>query len=196
MARMVPLEQRYYVYLMFREDRGYRIGLTTGQRSNDYGKKEIGFKVRVAQENADKLWVLKATDDYETAAYYEAYFAAKYGLPTMVFHGVGRKLRISDETIFKLFSELDTFTKAETLMQDLWLHPEFPHYRPQNGRRRQTINLTMFGNTRERRLHPKADHRIQWSSNRADIAATATKPPGHPMLRRWPRLRRWRPPED
>ncbi len=99
MARMVPLEQRYYVYLMFREDRGYRIGLTTGQRSNDYGKQEIGFKVRVAQENADKLWVLKATDDYEAAAYYKAYFAAKYGLPTMVFHGVGRKVRISDEPI-------------------------------------------------------------------------------------------------
>ncbi len=180
MARMVPLEQRYYIYLMFREDRGYRIGLTTGQRSNDYGKKEIGFKVRVAQENADKLWVLKATDDYETAAYYEAYFAAKYGLPTMVFHGVGRKLRISDETIFKLFSELNTFTKAETLMQDLWLHPNFPHYRPQNGRRRQTINLTMFGNTREQRLHPKADHRIQWSSNRADIAANLAKA-GYPI---------------
>jgi DNA helicase-2/ATP-dependent DNA helicase PcrA len=175
MARMVPLENRYYVYLMFREDRGYRIGITTGQRSNDYGKKEIGFKVRVAQENADKLWVLKATDNYETAAYYEAYFAAKYGLPTLVFHGVGRKLSISDETIFKLFSELDTFTNAETLMQDLWLHPEFPHYRPQNGRRRQTINLTMFGNTRQQRVYPKADHRIQWSSNRGDIAANLAK---------------------
>ncbi|MBE9141180.1 UvrD-helicase domain-containing protein [Nodosilinea sp. LEGE 07088] len=180
MARMVPLLDCYYVYLMFRQDRGYRIGLTTGQRSNDYGKKEIGFKVRVAQENADKLWVLKATDSYEEAAYYEAYFAAQYGLPTMVFHAKGRKLSISDETIFKLFSELDTFTKAEALMQDLWLHPDFPHYRPQNGLRRQTINLTMFGNVRKERLHPKADHRIQWSSNRADIAANFAEA-GYPI---------------
>jgi len=180
MARIVPLEHRYYVYLMFREDRGYRIGITTGQRSNDYGKKEIGFKVRVAQENADKLWVLKATDSYEDAAYYEAYLAAKYGLPTMVFHGVGRKLSISDEIIFKLFSELDTFSNADALMQDFWLHPEFPHYRPQNGRRRQTINLTMFGNVRKERLQPQADHRIQWSSNRADIAANFAKA-GYPI---------------
>ncbi|MGF1495921.1 MAG: UvrD-helicase domain-containing protein [Elainellaceae cyanobacterium] len=175
MARMVPCPERYYVYLMFREDRGYRIGITTGQRSNDYGRKEIGFKVRVAQENADKLWVLKATNRYEEAVYYEAYFAAKYGLPTMVFHGRGRKLSISDETIFKLFTEIDTFTRAETLMRDLWLHPEFPHYRPQNGLRRQTINLTMFGNVRKDRPQPRSDHRIQWSSNRADIAANLTR---------------------
>ena len=175
MARMVPLPERYYVYLMFRADRGYRIGITTGQRSNDYGKKEIGFKVRVAQENADKLWVLKATGCYEEAAYYQALYAAKYGLPTMVFQSRGRKLNISDETIFKLFSEIDTFAKGEALMQDLWLHPEFPHYRPQNGLRRQTINLTMFGNVRKARLSPQSDHRIQWSSNRADIATQLTQ---------------------
>lgn len=170
LARMVPLPNRYYVYLMYRADRGYRVGLTTGKRSNDYGREEIGFKVRVAQENADKLWVLKATNTYEEAAYYEAFFAAKYGLPTMVFHAQGRNLKVSDETIFKLFSKIDTFTNAQVLMRSLWLHPEFPHYRPQNGLRRQTINLTMFGNIRKERQIFKADHRIQWSSNRADIA--------------------------
>jgi len=185
LARMVPLSDRYYVYLMYRADRGYRVGITTGQRSNDYGKAEIGFKVRVAQENADKLWVLKATDTYEEAAYFEAYFAAKYGLPTMVFHGKGRNLKVSDETIFKLFSEIDTFTNADLLMQDLWLHPEFPHYRPQNGLRRQTINLTMFGNVRVGNVRGdrqpiKADHRVQWSSNRVDIAQNLTAA-GYPV---------------
>jgi DNA helicase-2/ATP-dependent DNA helicase PcrA len=180
LTRMVPLVNTYYVYLMYREDRGYRVGLTTGQRSNDYGKKEIGFKVRVAQENADKLWVLKATESYEEAAYYEAFFAAKYGLPTMVFHAEGRNLKISDEKIFKLFTEIDTFRQAKALMADLWLHPEFPHYRPQNGLRRQTINLTMFGNVRTERQPIKADHRIQWSSNRSDIA-TNLKAAGYPI---------------
>ncbi|NJN22734.1 MAG: UvrD-helicase domain-containing protein, partial [Leptolyngbya sp. RL_3_1] len=180
LTRMVPLVNTYYVYLMYREDRGYRVGLTTGQRSNDYGKKEIGFKVRVAQENADKLWVLKATESYEEAAYYEAFFAAKYGLPTMVFHAKGRNLKISDEKIFKLFTEIDTFHQAKTLMADLWLHPEFPHYRPQNGLRRQTINLTMFGNVRTERQPIKADHHIQWSSNRSDIA-TNLKAAGYPI---------------
>ena len=174
LGRVVPLADRYYVYLMYRADRGYRIGITTGRRQNDYGREEIGFKVRVAQENADKLWVLKATDSYEEAVYYEAYFAAQYGLPTMVFHSVGRKLKVSDELIFKLFQEVDTIGNAHRLMQDLWLHPEFPHYRPQNGLRRQTLNLTMFGNVRSERSPVKSDHRLQWSSNRLDIAENLT----------------------
>ncbi len=176
LARVVPLENRHYVYLMYRADRGYRVGITTGLRKNDYGKTEIGFKVRVNQEHADKLWLLKAIDSYEEAVYYEAYFAAQYGLPTMMFHPQGRKDKITDETVFKLFQEVDTIGNAEKLMAALWLHPDFPHYRPQNGQRRQTLNLTMFGNIRREISAPvRADHRLQWSSNREEIADRLTE---------------------
>jgi DNA helicase II / ATP-dependent DNA helicase PcrA len=176
LARVVPLENRYYVYLMYRADRGYRVGITTGLRKNDYGKPEIGFKVRVNQEHADKLWILKAIDSYEEAVYYEAYFAAQYGLPTMMFHTQGRKGKITDETVFKLFQEVDTIGNAQKLMAALCLHPDFPHYRPQNGQRRQTLNLTMFGNVRkDTGLQVRADHRLQWSSNREEIACQLTE---------------------
>ncbi len=184
LARVVPLENRHYVYLMYRADRGYRVGITTGLRKNDYGEPEIGFKVRVNQEHADKLWVLKAIDSYEEAVYYESYFAAKYGLPTMMFHTQGRNVKITDETVFKLFQEVDTIGNAQKLMTELWLHPDFPHYRPQNGQRRQTLNLTMFGNIRLVSGHPtrsestppvRADHRLQWSSNREEIAHQLTE---------------------
>jgi DNA helicase II / ATP-dependent DNA helicase PcrA len=176
LARVIPLENRYYVYLMYRADRGYRVGITTGLRKNGYGKSEIGFKVRVNQEHADKLWVLKAIDSYEEAVYYEAYFAAQYGLPTMMFHTQGRPGRITDETVFRLFQEIDTIGNAQRLMTELWLHPDFPHDRPQSGQHRQTLNLTMFGNIR-RELSPatRADHRLQWSSNREDIAHQLTE---------------------
>ena len=53
---------------------------------NESSKEELGFRVRAAQEHADELWVLKTTSSYEEARYYEAYYAAKYGLPTLVFH--------------------------------------------------------------------------------------------------------------
>ena len=175
LSRMVPLADRYYVYLMYRADRGYRVGLTTGQRQGPRGKLEIGFKVRMNQEHADKLWVLKATDSYEEAAYYEAYFAAQYGLPTILFHGQGRNLKLTDEWTFKLFENVDTITNGHRLMQALWLHPEFPHHRPQNGKTRQTLNLTMFGNVRRERQPVKADHRVQWSSNREEIADNLTE---------------------
>ncbi|MEM9219020.1 MAG: UvrD-helicase domain-containing protein [Cyanobacteria bacterium P01_F01_bin.150] len=186
MARTVPLENRHYVYLMYRADRGYRIGITTGKRQNDgyeqenTGREDIGFKVRVAQEGADKLWVLKATDTRAEATYYEALLSAQYGLPTMIFHSTGRNMGLPDDLIFKLFQKIDTITNAQTLMRDFQLHPDFPHYRPQNGSRRQTLNLTMFGNVRRERLPIKADHRIQWSSNRDDIAETI-KTAGFPI---------------
>ncbi|NEQ97302.1 MAG: UvrD-helicase domain-containing protein [Cyanothece sp. SIO2G6] len=170
LARTVPLDNRYYVYLMYRADRGYRIGIITGKRQNDYGREEIGFKVRVAQEGADKLWVLKATDTKAEATYYEALLSAQYGLPTLIFHGPDRNLGLPDELIFKLFQELDTITNAQVLMRDFQLHPDFPHYRPQNGLRRQTLNLTMFGNVRRERVPVKSHHCIQWSSNREEIA--------------------------
>ena len=42
-------------------------------------------------------------------------------------------------------------TRAKALMDDLLLHPDFPHHRPQNGARRSTINLTMFSDARSGR---------------------------------------------
>ncbi|QXC63585.1 ATP-binding domain-containing protein [Aquihabitans sp. G128] len=52
-------------------------------------------------------------------------------------------------------------------MEDLDLHPDFPHLVPQNGARRQTLNLTMFSDPRGGVV---GHHRIQWSSNRSDVA--------------------------
>ena len=54
-------------------------------------------------------------------------------------------------------------SRAKALMDELLLHPDFPHHRPQNGARRSTINLTMFSDARGRAGY----HRVQWSSNRA-----------------------------
>src|SRR5919106_2315997 len=92
-ARVSPLAGRFFVYLMFREDRGYRIGVTKGERppvANHVG--EPGYVVRCNQEHADKLWVLRVCDSSAEAAFWEARYAATYGLPTASFHGMGRKL--------------------------------------------------------------------------------------------------------
>ncbi|MGG6263935.1 UvrD-helicase domain-containing protein [Leptolyngbya sp. AN03gr2] len=171
LARNTPYRDGYYVYLMYRADRGYRVGLTQSLRQNHRGEDELGFKVRVAQEHADKIWILKVTSSYEEARFYEAYFAAQYGLPMVLFHGDDRQLRMNEEWIFRLYQEIDTITNANRLMQDLWLHPEFPHYRPQNGLRRQTLNLVMFGTPRTERCLSASYHRLQWNTTeRVDIA--------------------------
>ncbi|PTA69353.1 UvrD-helicase domain-containing protein [Deinococcus arcticus] len=167
LARHQPMEGQWYVYLMYREDRGYRIGLTVGARQNSEGQLDYGCRVRLNQENGDKVWVLRTCTSRAEAAYWEALYAARYGLPTALFHGQGRNLALGEVHLVRLFAELDTRAAAQRLMADLHLHPEFPHHRPQNGVRRQSLNLVMFQDFRRGSV---GYHRIQWSSNRAEIA--------------------------
>ena len=150
---------RWIVYLMWRADRGFRIGQTMSERSNS---------VRLGEEHGDKLWVLRVCDDRGEAGYWEAWFAAQYGLPTACFHGVGRNLVMDEPLLQRLFLELDTAASAKRLMDDLDLHPEFPHLWPQNGLRRESVDLTMFAG--HRGGSGVGYHRLQWSSNRADVA--------------------------
>ena len=156
----------YLVYLMYRADRGYRVGLAKSVRQDSRGVPDSGLRVRANQEHADKMWVLRTCSSRAEAGYWEAWYAATYGLPTACFHSLGRALAMDDEWLARLYSSLDTETGAKQLMADLDLHPEFPHQRPQNGLRRQSINLTMFGTCRFGEL---GDHRVQWSSIRQDV---------------------------
>ncbi|MBV8985574.1 MAG: UvrD-helicase domain-containing protein, partial [Acidimicrobiia bacterium] len=160
---------QFVVYLMQRLDRGFRIGLTKAIRSNSLGKQEFGFRVRMNQEHGDKLWILRICENRGEAGFWEAWFAARYGLPTAVFHDIGRGLAMDQPWLDRLFAELNTEGAAKQLMDDLDLHPEYPHYRPQNGARRQSVNLTMFS---DRRGGDQVGyHRVAWCSNREDIAA-------------------------
>ena len=166
LARQSREPGAYLVYLMYRADRGYRLGLAKSMRPRSVGQEDIGLRVRVNQEHADAAWILKVCGSRADAAYWEAYYAAEYGLPTAVYHGLGRDLALSDALLERLFLELDTASRAKRLMADLDLHPDFPHHRPQNGRNRQCLNLTMFADRRG----SAAYHRVQWSTNRLDLA--------------------------
>ena len=164
-TRFVPLVDRRIVYLMYRADRGWRIGQTKGARVDGQGRSQTGFFVRSDQEHADALWVLRVCDSTADASYWETFYSAEYGLPTTCFHAIGRELSMDDALLQKLFASIDTASRAKQLMADLMLDIEFPHHRPQNGARRQTLNLTMFSD----QCADIGYHRVQWNSNRLDV---------------------------
>ena len=166
-ARFPALDDRWFVYLMYRADRGYRIGQCKATRYRKPDDPDVGFRVRLLGEHADKLWVLKVCESRADSGYWEARLAAEYGLPTACFHAVGRRLALDDAAIRRLYDALDTETRAKVLMDELHLHLEFPHGRAQGGERRQTINLTMY---QDRRTREVGMHRLQWSSSNADRA--------------------------
>ncbi|HEU5152670.1 MAG TPA: UvrD-helicase domain-containing protein [Iamia sp.] len=166
LARPTLSEDQHVVYLMERADRGFRIGLTRAVRPDGRGRMASGLMVRCNQERADRAWILRMCADRAEAAYWEAFYAAEYGLPTACFHGVGRRLSLDEERLERLYLELDTGSRAKALMEDLDLHPDFPHHRPANGARRGSLNLTMYSDRRTGIGH----HRVQWCTNRADLA--------------------------
>lgn len=166
-ARLDHLSAEQVVYIMHRDGMGYRIGTTKAFRSNARGHRDIGLRVRANQEHADRAWIIAAFDTLSEARYWEAFLAAEYGLPTACFHDSGRRLAMDQPLIDKLCGEIDTASRAKELFYDHNLSFDHPHHRPQNGRRRQTLNLTMFS---DRRGATIGHHQLQWSSNRADVA--------------------------
>ena len=185
LARNVPQENRFYVYLMYRKDRGYRIGYTKGLRRGDEGKEQPGFIVRMNQEHADKLWILCSCNDIPTAKYWEAFFAAKYNLPTKSFSFLGSAWERHTETLCVVpakdaehpryvfpsraweqvgeVDELDTTPNTKQLLLDLSLHSDFPHHHSLND----LVNLIMYQDFRHGEI---GYHRVQWSSVRKNIA--------------------------
>jgi len=165
-SRIVASEKLYYVYLMYRKDKGYRIGMTQGVRSRSKKRGDTsvnGLKVRAAHERADALWILATTFDKATASYLEQLYSTKYGLPTLVYHTRGRKMIITQERIDDLYSEISTEVRAEELMRDMLLFPEYPHYRPnaivRGSSVRRNVLFTLFGE-RNKRNESRHYHRI------------------------------------
>ena len=147
-ARFQPNSTYHYAYLMFSKKLGYRIGRTGAIRTN--GEKEYpAFRERLRQERGDAIWLLKAASEPAEAAYWESFYAAKYGLPTACFYAGGRQLTMRDEQLRRLYGSLDTHTAAERLAEDLGISLAHPHHTPQatirGGSVRKNISFTMFG---------------------------------------------------
>jgi DNA helicase-2/ATP-dependent DNA helicase PcrA len=164
-ARLVLKPGLHYVYLMYRKDKGYRIGIASHARSDETSLSlQIGLKVRSNAENADGIWVLKVCETRDEAHYWESFFSFCYGIPTTVFHVRGRRMRMSQEDIDQLFKSIDTTTNAKTLFADLEMDIHYPHYIPQ-GTFRNTVNLRYFGDGRKTAESPWHAHRVDlWSS--------------------------------
>ncbi|MFA7253732.1 MAG: UvrD-helicase domain-containing protein [Patescibacteria group bacterium] len=153
----------YSVYLMFRQDKGYRIGITQGVRSK---KDQIvsGLMVRINQERGDRIWLLQSCKTLGDAMYLEQFYAFKYGIPTTIFEDSGKKAVYSQEKIDSLYQNIPTVERALKLALDIDLDLAFPHYQPQavikNGKGRKLVNLVMFGENRKFENRPWHAHRI------------------------------------
>jgi DNA helicase-2/ATP-dependent DNA helicase PcrA len=189
-GRLDPDSARYCVSLMYQRRLGYRIGITRGAGAgSERGSRMPGFQQRLNHEGADRLWVLATCDSRAEANRLEAYFAAQYGLPTMVFHVRGRRMAMTQAHVDRLFGDIDTEPRAKQLMADLRLFPDYPHHRPgaitRQGLARKVVHFTMFGDARPYRWH---EHRIQLVTSDEALR----EPMGRVMRPRPGKRRTWR----
>ncbi|NFG62379.1 MULTISPECIES: UvrD-helicase domain-containing protein [unclassified Clostridium] len=160
-------EENYYVYLMYKNGFGYRIGQTSSVRSRDE-REASGLAVRLNGEQADKIWIIKVCNSKGDATYYEQYYSVKYGIPTIVFNSRGRNITVSQEQIENMFNDIDTVSAAEKLMDDEHLYKEYPHHLSNAVIRgnsvRKRVNVTFFGGKKslQRGLY---SHRIGLNSS-------------------------------
>lgn len=167
-SSLQPSLKIFWVYLMYRKDKGYRIGTAKGSRCGDKRRNiiaSIGLKTRGNQESADKMWVIKTCFSKEDAIYWKMYYSFEYGIPSTVFETCGRKMLISQEYINKLFSSIDTNNRVKKLMEDLYINPDYPHHRPKgtSGYKqpdRQIVHLKFFEDPRKSGKNPWSAHRI------------------------------------
>ena len=168
-GKVNPLPEKYFVYLMYRQDKGYRIGLSIGLRnSGERHRNVLGLQVRSNQEMADRMWILRVCDTKSEAAFYEVLYSNRYGIPTMVFHLTGRYgMCFTQEQIDKLYEKIDTRQRVKKLFSDFNLFYEYPHFRPKARfeANRFVLNLTMFGNNRLSEYIPWGAHRISFGTS-------------------------------
>ena len=128
----------HLVYLMYRKDLGFRVGVTKN------GRTELGRRScvnRMTLESADSIWFLDRVEDYEQALLLETSYSLEYGVPTCVFNGQYRDL--NQERLNALFDRFGQ--NGLKLLAARYMDPQLPHwnaYASSNGRIvRRTIQM-------------------------------------------------------
>jgi hypothetical protein len=152
----------FCVYLMYRSDLGYRIGLSTtgGAKSNN----SSGFKFRANGEYSEKLWILKTFKTEQEARLEEILISLKYSIPTMTFNvhvKANYNNKQDEEFIKKLFSSIDTKKSAKRLFVDFDLFENYPHHvgKSVGPKRRANIIVSLGkGNNSKKVCHTLSIH--------------------------------------
>lgn len=115
----VPVKKKdrsfHYVYLMNRQNLGWRIGVTD----------DLAQRLKL-ERSADKIIGLRAFSTDTDARYWEMFWALRYGIPPTIFKP--RENVIVGEKLLKLHQDIDTEKAAYNLANDLRIDLESPHY--------------------------------------------------------------------
>lgn len=145
-TRFNPLNDVYTVYLMYRDDFGFRIGLASGNRLDGHGNNRIGIAQRLNKEKGDKVWILKECEDKKEGLYWEKYYSQKYGIPTYMFKiEKAYQTHRTEDDVREMHQEINSFNRGFMLLSDIGYDFEYSHYLPKVRDDKCALYYTMFG---------------------------------------------------
>lgn len=106
----------FYVYLMYRQNLGWRIGITN----------DLCTRLRL-ERSADKIIGLRAFVTEQEARYWETFYSLKYSIPSVCFKE-REGVVIVNEWLEKLYQDIDTEQGARKLAKELGIDLEAHHY--------------------------------------------------------------------
>lgn len=120
----------WVTYLMYREDRGYRVGWC--QLFKVDGGFHLGTRARL--EKADKVWILNTHSSKKEATVYENFMSLKYGIPMIMFEP--NNALYTEEVISEIFSKSDYHSGLPCLIdhKKSFDYPIYPYPTKKIGR--------------------------------------------------------------
>lgn len=176
-SKIKPIENNYYVYLMYKHNYGFRIGRTSSMRSSKNKEMRNGFEVRLNQEHGDKIWIIHKCDTLQESIEMEQYYSYEYGIPQYVFKNDNHSQGLTQKRIKSLYSKIDTISRGKKILKDLNLFFEYPFYTPRmrmgDITDRKKLTFTMFGSTHK--SSKKYLHKTQTSTQNKEYANYISK---------------------
>ena len=145
-TKLPPLQNVNTVYLMYRDEFGFRIGQTSGTRQGGKGEKRVGIAQRLNKEKADKVWILKECPTKQEAVKWENFYAEEYNIPKYMFKIEKQyKVHKTQKDVFEMYNSVDTRKNGMKLLLDFGYDFDYPHFIPKVREDKCALYFTMFG---------------------------------------------------
>jgi len=140
-AALSPESRGYFIYLMWKQALGWRIGVTR----SGYLVEGAGWMTRATIEKAERMWFVDFAASLSEARYKEASLSLRYQIPTITFWSRPDE-RINKEVRVKIFAEFGQ--NGERLLRDRRLLFELPAFLTKaraTGNGKISININQAG---------------------------------------------------
>ncbi|MCK9476278.1 MAG: hypothetical protein M0R46_10180 [Candidatus Muirbacterium halophilum] len=162
----------YYIVMIYRQEKGWRIGLETDIRG--LNKHNLNYD--------DKYWILDISCDEGEAVFFQHLYSYRFGIPMVDFEVKNDKFNFSQDSIDKVFEIIETEERSLKVFEELNMFRDYPYYIAPNKKfGTKLLTLIMFGDKDKKEEEEWHSHRIYVNvdHNKISYGKTSIMDPGN-----------------